>query len=67
VKRLPLFNGVPFHEFVLPDFEDFDIEVDKRKPKTSYKAFMLPYFDEAKMAYPACVEHEKQKNQVEEK
>ena len=61
VNRLPLFNGLEFYDFTLPPFDDFNIEVDKTKPKTSYTTYMMSYFEEAKMAYPPCLEHETKK------
>ena len=48
VENMPKFNGKMFYEFVLPEFEDFKIEVDKRYPKMSFKARYLPEFEKQK-------------------
>ncbi len=59
VENMPKFNGKPFNEFDLPEFEDFKIEVDKRKPKMSFKERYIPEFENAKLAIEKCLAEEK--------
>ena len=58
VKKIPKFNGVTFDKYVLPEFEDFKIKIDKRYPKMSFKERYLPEFENAKMGYKKCLELE---------
>ncbi len=55
VENMPKFNGLTFYEFELPEFEDFLIEVDKTKPKMSFKKRYLPEFENAKFSYNRCL------------
>ena len=59
VENMPKFNGKPFYEFELPEFEDFKIEVDKRKPKMSFKERYIPEFENAKLGIKKCLAEEK--------
>ncbi|MCF7567273.1 hypothetical protein L3X37_02690 [Sabulilitoribacter arenilitoris] len=59
VENMPKFNGKVFYEFELPKFEDFKIEVDKRKPKMSFKERYIPEFENAKLAIKKCLAEEK--------
>lgn len=59
VENMPKFNGKGFYEFDLPKFEDFKIEVDKRKPKMSFKKRYIPEFENAKVGYEKCLSEEK--------
>lgn len=59
VKNMPKFNGKPFYEFNLPEFEDFKIEVDKRKPKMSFKERYISEFENAKLGIEKCLAEEK--------
>jgi len=59
VENMPKFNGKEFYEFDLPKFEDFEIKVDKRKPKMSFKKRYIPEFENAKSGYEKCLAEEK--------
>ncbi|MDT0622948.1 hypothetical protein [Croceitalea vernalis] len=59
VENMPTFNGRPFYEFQLPEFKDFKIEVDKRKPKMSFKKRYIPEFENAKSGIEKCMAEEK--------
>ncbi|SHJ18109.1 hypothetical protein [Flavobacterium haoranii] len=59
LENMPKFNGKPFYEFDLPEFEDFEIEVDKRKPKMSFKERYIPEFENAKLGIEKCLAEEK--------
>lgn len=59
VENMPTFNGKAFHEFELPEFDDFKIEVDKRYPKGSFKKRYLPEFENAKAGYDKCLKQDK--------
>ena len=55
VENMPKFDGLNFYEFNLPEFEDFLVEVDKTKPKMSFKKTYLPIFIDAIAAYNKCL------------
>jgi hypothetical protein len=55
VENLPRINGRPFYEFVVPEFEDFEIKIDKRYPKESFKKHFLQELDNAKTGYFRCL------------
>jgi hypothetical protein len=57
VENMPKFDDQPFYKFVLPEFEDFLIEVDKRHPKKSFKEIYLPEFEKAKVGYLNCMKN----------
>lgn len=59
VENMPKFNGKAFYDFDLPEFEDFKIEVDKRKPKMSFKERYIPEFENAKLGIERCLAEEK--------
>ena len=59
VENMSKFNGKSFYEFDLPKFEDFKIEVDKRKPKMSFKERYIPEFENAKLGMEKCLAEEK--------
>lgn len=54
VENMPKFNGLPFYKFELPDFQDFEIKVDKRYPKVSFKERYIPEYEKAKIGYKKC-------------
>lgn len=54
-EKIPTFNGKAYYDFILPEFIDFDVEMDKNKPKISFKQRFIPEFDEAKSDYLRCV------------
>jgi len=56
IENMPKFNGKSFLDFELPDFQDFEVEVDKRYPKTSFKKRYMPDFENAKLNYSKCLE-----------
>ncbi|MEC7755768.1 MAG: hypothetical protein VYB44_17180 [Bacteroidota bacterium] len=56
LKKIPLFNGRPFFEVEIPEFEDFQIEVDKRYPKVSFQQYFIPEFEAAKNGYKKCLQ-----------
>ena len=39
LTKMPKFNGKPYYEFELPEFDDFLIKVDKRYPKVSFTVY----------------------------
>lgn len=55
VENMPKFNGKAFYDFDLPELEDFKIEVDKRKPKMSFKERFIPEFENAKLGIEKCL------------
>lgn len=59
VQNMPKFSGKIFYEFKLQEFTDFQMEVDKTKPKVSFKQYYLPYFENAKLEYTKCIELKK--------
>jgi hypothetical protein len=59
VENMPTFNDKVFYDFKLPEFEDFEIEIDKRYPKVSFKEKFVPEFENAKQSYQKCVDKDK--------
>ena len=59
VENMPKFNGKVFYLFELPQFDDFNIEIDKRYPKSSFKKRYIPEFKNAKSSYEKCIAEEK--------
>lgn len=55
LTKMPKFNGKPYYEFELPEFDDFLIKVDKRYPKVSFKESFIPEFENAKTDYQKCL------------
>lgn len=59
VENMPKFNGKPFYEFDLPEFQDFKIKIDKRYPKVSFKERYITEFQQAIIGYKKCQAYEK--------
>jgi len=59
VENMPKFNSKPFYLFELPQFDDFNMEIDKRYPKSSFKKRYIPEFKNAKSSYENCLAEEK--------
>ena len=55
IEKMPTFNGNVYYEFELPNFKDFEIEIDKRYPKISFKKYFILEFENAKIDYMKCL------------
>lgn len=62
IEKLPTFNGKSFMDYELSSFKDFQIHIDKRNPKMSFKEHYLPYFNNAKSSYRKCLGQTEQIN-----
>lgn len=55
--NMPKFNGKSLFKYELSNFEDFEIEVDKRYPKMSFLKRYLPAFEISKKEYKKCLNY----------
>ncbi|KXX69324.1 hypothetical protein [Flammeovirga sp. SJP92] len=54
ISKLPSFDGKSFEEYIIGEFDDFLIDVDKRDPKISFKGKYMPEYHNAIQGYKKC-------------
>jgi len=67
IRKYPTYNGQPYYQFSELNFKDFDLIVDKRKPKSSFKKFYINKYLNTLLYHTACLAQKKKDKEEQQK
>jgi hypothetical protein len=67
IRKFPSYNGQPYYQFSELNFKDFDLIVDKQKPKSSFKKFYINKYLNTLLYHTACLAEKKKDKEEQQK
>lgn len=67
IRKYPLYNGQPYYQFSDLNFKDFDVIIDKRKPKSSYKKHYINRYLNTLLYHSECLAQKKKDKEEQQK
>lgn len=64
IRNYPTYNGQPYYQYQDLNFPDFDLTLDKRKPKESFKKYYINKYMNTLLYHSLCLS-QKKKDKVE--
>jgi len=67
IKNYPKYNGEPYYQFQNLNFKDFELTIDKREPKKSFKKYYINKYLNTLLYHSLCLSQKKKDKDEKEK
>jgi len=67
IRKYPTYNGQLYYQFSELNFKDFDLTIDKQKPKSSFKKFYINKYLNTLLYHTACLSQKKKDKEEQQK
>jgi hypothetical protein len=67
INNYPKYNGEPYYQFLDLNFRDFNLTIDKREPKKSFKEYFINKYLNTLLYHSMCLSQKKKHKEEKEK